>query len=95
MRPSAAAALAIRRRRSGEGGSAETVESVAMPLAFVSPDEYCQVFSDVAWKTRIATLSDAQLQAFGEDVDRAVGPYLHDGRLQLTGASLCASGVKR
>src|SRR5262245_23923979 len=68
------------------------VEKRSMLLELDSADQYCQVFGDVAWKSRIDALDAARLQAFREDVRRVVEPYIERGRLRLTAASLCTSG---
>jgi enediyne biosynthesis protein CalE5 len=68
------------------------VESRPMSLAFESVAQYCQIFTDVAWKARIAALAEPQLQAFRDDVTRAVQPHMAGGELRLVATSLCASG---
>jgi len=70
------------------------VESRSMPLECDSADQYCQIFADVAWKLRIDALDARQLEAFREDVRRAVDPFVDNGRLRLVAASLCSSGLK-
>jgi len=70
------------------------VESRSMPVTFESVAHYSQIFMDVAWKTRIAALAPPQLQAFRNDVARAVEPYVSDGAVRLVATSLCASGRK-
>src|SRR5262245_27228610 len=67
------------------------VESVSMPMVFESADHYCQCLTDLAWKARVAALSDTQFSAFREDVHRLVEPYTSGGRVRLAAASLCAS----
>jgi SAM-dependent methyltransferase len=63
------------------------VESRPMSLAFASVAEYCQIFMDVAWKARIAALAEPQLQAFCDDVTRAVR--------RRVAATNCASSRRR
>src|SRR5262245_27042172 len=70
------------------------VENRSMMLELDSADQYCQVFADVAWKFRIDALDVAGLEAFREDVRRAVDPFVEHGRVRLAAASLCASGRK-
>ena len=70
------------------------VESRSMPLELDSADQYCQMFGDVAWKSRIDALDAARLRAFRDDVRRAVDPFVENGRVRLTAASLCTSGRK-
>ena len=70
------------------------VESRPMSFTCESVAEYCQIFGDVAWKSRLAGLSDSQRASFTDAVDRAARPYLHGGCLRLVATSLCASGEK-
>ena len=53
-----------------------------------------RVFRDVAWKGRVASLSDLDLARFREAVSEAARPYADEvsGRLRLAATSLCASG---
>jgi ubiquinone/menaquinone biosynthesis C-methylase UbiE len=76
------------------GFSDVRVESVAMTLELASAAEYLQIFSDVAWKARVASLSDPDLARFREAVAEAARPYVDEvsGRLRLVATSLCASG---
>ena len=76
------------------GFSDVRVESVAMTLELASAAEYLQVFSDVAWKARVASLSDKDLARFRQDISRAVQPHRDkvSGGLRLAATSLCASG---
>ena len=70
------------------------VESLAMRFECASIDEYWQLSTDVAWKSRLARLPDFQRAAFRERVARAAQPFVADGSLVLTAMSLCASGRK-
>jgi SAM-dependent methyltransferase len=70
------------------------VESRPMSLAFESVAQYCQIFTDVAWKARIAALSPPQLKAFLDDVADAVQPHMAGSEVRLVATSLCASGRK-
>ena len=76
------------------GFSDVRVESVAMTLELASAAEYLRIFRDVAWKARVASLSDADLARFREAVAEAARPYVDEvsGRLRLVATSLCASG---
>ena len=76
------------------GFSDVRVESVSMTLELASAAEYLQIFRDVAWKARVASLSDADLAGFREGVAKAARPYVDEvsGRLRLVATSLCASG---
>ena len=68
------------------------VEGLPMMLELASASEYLRVFSDVAWKVRVATLSETDLTRFREAITEATRPYVVDGRLKLVATSLCASG---
>ena len=76
------------------GFSDVRVESVSMTLELASAAEYLQVFSDVAWKARVASLSDRDLARFKQDISHAVQSHLDkvSGGLRLAAASLCVSG---
>jgi hypothetical protein len=77
-----------------EAGFADVrVESRAMVIECASPAEYFQVFSDIAWKGRIASLPDSEVRLFKEEVAEASRPYLEGGRLRLVATSLCATGT--
>ena len=67
------------------GFSDVRVESISMTLELASAADYLQVFSDVAWKARVAALSEADLAGLKEEITRAVEPYLDktSGRLRL------------
>ena len=70
------------------------VEKLAMPFECASIDEYWQISNDVAWKSRLARLTDFERAAFRDGVARAAQPFFVDGMLVLTAMSLCASGRK-
>src|SRR5262249_12082975 len=70
------------------------VESRSATFEVGSPGEYCRVFGDLAWKARIARLSDAQRAGFEHSVTEASRPFVREGRLRLAATSLCASGRK-
>jgi len=71
------------------------VESRAASVECGSVDEYVQMFTDLAWRSRMARLTAANLAAIRSSVEAAAGQYLVDGRLRLTATSLCASARKR
>jgi hypothetical protein len=78
-----------------DGGFSEIrVESCPAVFECVSASEYCRMFGDLAWKTRVSSLSDAERTRFVNEVDEAVRPYVAEGRLRLVATSLCASGLK-
>jgi enediyne biosynthesis protein CalE5 len=76
------------------GFSDVRVDSYPMTVECASVAEYCQIFADVAWKARIAALSDADAARFREAVAKAAEPFINGGRLRLVATSLCASGRK-
>jgi len=76
------------------GFSDVRVDSYPMTVECASVAEYCQIFADVAWKARLAALSDADVASFHEAVAKAAEPFMNDGRLRLVATSLCASGRK-
>jgi hypothetical protein len=76
------------------GFSDVCVDSYPMTVECASVAEYCQIFADVAWKARIAALSDAEVDRFREGVAKAAEPFMHGGRLRFVATSLCASGRK-
>ena len=70
------------------------VDRVPMTLELASADEYLQVFSDVAWKGRVAALSDGDLERLREAIAEAVQPHIVGGRVRLVASSLCAAGSR-
>jgi SAM-dependent methyltransferase len=76
------------------GFSDVRVDSYPMTVECASVAEYCQIFADVAWKARLAALSDADAARFREAVAKAAEPFMSGGSLRLVATSLCASGRK-
>jgi ubiquinone/menaquinone biosynthesis C-methylase UbiE len=76
------------------GFSEVRVDSSPMTVECASVNEYLQIFADVAWKARLAALSDVEAARFREALAEAVGPFMKGGRLRLVATSLCASGRK-
>jgi SAM-dependent methyltransferase len=76
------------------GFSDVRVDSYPMTVECASVAEYCQIFADVAWKARLAALSDADAARFREAVANAAEPFINGGGLHLVATSLCASGRK-
>ena len=70
------------------------VDRVPMTLELASADEYLQVFSDVAWKAKVAALSDRDLARLREAIAEAVQPHIVGGRVHLVASSLCAAGSR-
>ena len=59
-----------------------------------SAAEYCQLFTDIAWKGRIASLTEAAAAQFRESVADATRPYVEGDRLRLAAASWCVTARK-
>lgn len=76
------------------GFSDVRVDRVPMTLELASADEYLQVFSDVAWKARVAALSDRDLARLREAIAEAIQPHMVGGRVRLVASSLCAAGSR-
>jgi hypothetical protein len=76
------------------GFSHVRVESRPATFDLASPSEYLQLFSDVAWKNRVAALSGPERARLEEAIADAVEPFVTGGRLRLIATSLCASGQK-
>jgi SAM-dependent methyltransferase len=76
------------------GFSDVRVDSSPMTVECASVNEYLQIFADVAWKAKLAGLSDVEAARFREALAEAVGPFMKGGRLRLVATSLCASGRK-
>ena len=79
-----------------EGGFAGVrVDSLTLDFQCRSVAEYCQIFGDLAWKTRMASLTDDERTRFAAAVGAAAEPYVQpDGRLILRAVSLCAAARK-
>lgn len=89
-----ASADALESLLSAAGLSDIQLERAEVAFECASTDEYCQMFGDLAWKTRMAALSSDERRHFVDKVDVAARPYLADGVLRLVATSLCASGRK-
>lgn len=76
------------------GFSDVRVDRVPMTLELSSADEYLQVFSDVAWKAKVAALSERDLARLRHAIAEAVQPHIVGGRVRLVASSLCAVGSR-
>jgi hypothetical protein len=76
------------------GFSDVRVESRSATFELASVAEYLQIFSDVAWKHRIAALAESERRRLEEALTRAVQPFVQERGLRLPATSLCASGLK-
>jgi SAM-dependent methyltransferase len=79
----------------GAGFSSVRAENFPMTFECESVDQYCQIFSDLAWKARLGALSDEALGRYRDAVAGNASPFMEGGRLRLIATSVCASGVKR
>ena len=70
------------------------IESLPMTFECDSALDYCQIFMDYGWKSRIAALPSDRKSHFHEAVTEATRPYTAGGRLRLAATSLCASAQK-
>jgi SAM-dependent methyltransferase len=68
------------------------VESRPMTFECGSAAEYVRMFGDLAWKSRLAVLSEDGAARFNQAVAEAVRPYAGGGGLRLVATSLIASG---
>lgn len=76
------------------GFSRVHVKSCSATFECASAEEYVRLFSDFAWKARLAALPDAARLRFQDAVRDGAEPFTKDGRLRLVATSLCASGEK-
>jgi enediyne biosynthesis protein CalE5 len=68
------------------------VESCQSTFVCASADEYCRMFGDLAWKTRLSALAPDERSRFIAEVADAARRYSSQGRLRLVATSLCAYG---
>ncbi len=76
------------------GFSAIRVTGLAMTFESASTREHCQMFTDLAWKSKVAALSEDQKQAFEKAMAEAARPFMDGERVRLVATSLCACGTK-
>ena len=76
------------------GFSSVHIEARSMTFECASAAQYFQIFTDLAWKSRIVSLSEAEVSRFRDAVVEAARPFLDGDRLHLAATSLCASGRK-
>jgi SAM-dependent methyltransferase len=70
------------------------VETLPMTFECESVDQYCRIFTDIAWRSRMAALPAEKEAAFRQAVGRAAQPYLDAESLKLPAVTLVASGRK-
>lgn len=76
------------------GFSSIHVERLPMTFECESARDYCRIFMDYGWSSRIDALPSDQKARFIQAVTEATRPYVHGGRLRLAAKSLCASAQK-
>jgi hypothetical protein len=76
------------------GFSSIDVERLPMTFECDSAFDYCRIFMDYGWRSRIGALPPEEKDRFYEAVAEATRPYAADGRLRLAASSLCACARK-
>jgi hypothetical protein len=76
------------------GFSSIDVERLPMTFECDSSFDYCRIFMDYGWQSRIAALPPEEKHRFYEAVAEATRPYATDGRVKLAASSLCACARK-
>lgn len=69
------------------------VETMTMVFEFDSVHDYCRIFSDFAWRSRLDALSSDENARLVESVTEATRDFMDDGRLRLATSSVCASAT--
>ena len=70
------------------------IDRLTMTFECDSALDYCQIFKDYGWKSKIDALSPDENARFHQAVTEAMRPYAGDERLRLAATSLCASAQK-
>jgi hypothetical protein len=76
------------------GFSSVHVDLLTMTFECESALDYCQIFKDYSWKSRIDALPSDENAELYQAVTEATRRYITGGRLQLAARSLCASAQK-
>ena len=76
------------------GFSSVHVDRLTMTFECDSALDYCQIFKDYGWKSKIDALPTAENARFLHAVTEAMRPYVDGGRPRLPATSLCASAQK-
>jgi SAM-dependent methyltransferase len=76
------------------GFSSIDVESLPMTFECDSALDYCRIFMDYGWSSRIDALPSDEKARFHQAVIDATRPYADGGRLRLAASSLCVSAQK-
>jgi hypothetical protein len=56
--------------------------------------DYCQIFKDYGWKSKIDALPSDESARFHETLTEAMRPFTDGGRLRLAATSLCADAQR-
>jgi len=70
------------------------VVRLSMTFECASADDYCRLFRDVAWQSKMDALSETARTRFCDEVALAAQPYRSGSTLRLPASSLCASALK-
>jgi SAM-dependent methyltransferase len=73
------------------GFSSIRVENLRMTFECESALDYCRIFMDYGWSSRIDALPSDEKARFHQAVIDATRPYADGGRLRLAASSLCVS----
>jgi ubiquinone/menaquinone biosynthesis C-methylase UbiE len=76
------------------GFSSIDIERLPMTFECDSAFDYCRIFMDYGWQSRIAALPPEERDRFYEAVAEATRPYADEERLRLAASSLCACARK-
>ena len=76
------------------GFSSIHVDRLTMTFECESALDYCQIFKDYGWKSRIDALPYDENARFYQALTEAARPYAGSGRLRLAATSLCASAQR-
>ena len=76
------------------GFSSVHIDRLTMTFECDSALDYCQIFKDYGWKSKIDALSSDDNAHFHQTITEALRPYEDGGRLRLAATSLCVSAQK-
>lgn len=76
------------------GFSSVHIDRLTMTFECDSALDYCQIFKDYGWKSKIDALSSDDNAHFHQTVTEAMRPYEGGGRLRLAATSWCVCAQK-
>lgn len=76
------------------GFSSVHIDRLTMTFECDSALDYCQIFKDYGWQSKIDALSSDDNARFHQTVTEAMRPYEGGGRLRLAATSLCVCAQK-